>query len=732
VKNKWIVSLIVLAILAPSCGGGSGGGGTPRPPVLVKWQTQQRSPTSSDLRAVIFANPTQGLIAGKNGTIFRTDDGGQTWTQQEFIPSNRTGDINAMSAFGTTLAAAGTDATAGGRIWEGRNSTSWVTVDATNSGPLAYTDVNVSDPGLGNVPGSWWAIRNNGFIDYSFNGTPGLMNARYSPPVPPVVAWPNPGWDLVPTHPVDWTETNAVLFVGVTGFGLVGGIDNGWSPNFAGNPGDPGTSADDIPPITNHGPQGQIARTDNYGVTWVRQSMLPSTDIPKRIRRVILTRTATNLARAYACGEDTGNKGVVFASSPAVSDQWDHLLGTNVPSNAPIFRALSFPIDDETGWVVGDTGTIYKITAVVTTTGSPPVRNYAYTWSAQSSTVTDNLYAVSFADENTGYAVGDNGVVVKTVNGGTTWTKISKGDAVNFNAAAFTDDGTKGIAVGDGGVVYRTLDGGTTWTLNATIAGTPNPNLLGVSIPRAGALTTAYLCGQGGTLRQNTDVWGAGSWNTVTGSDPADTYEAILFPQGPDKGVCVGSTVTGRKLLRTNDGVTWSGAPLPATPAGSYKALSCNPSGTEIYAAGGTNGAVSLSQDLANGWLTWVDSPSPPGGSLTLSSVAAPIGNAFTAFAGASNGNLYRLAMGSGLWTSAGAPFGSNPARLAYQDDQVLVCVTSAGLIFTTSNGGGSWTQSYAHTKDVPRNVWMSPTNTGLGYVVCSNGTILKTVTGGQ
>ena len=33
--------------------------------------------------------------------------------------------------------------------------------------------------------------------------------------------------------------------------------------------------------------------------------------------------------------------------------------------------------------------------------------------------------------------------------------------------------------------------------------------------------------------------------------------------------------------------------------------------------------------------------------------------------------------------------------------------MTSAGLIFTTANGGGTSTQSYAHTEDLPRNVWM-------------------------
>jgi photosystem II stability/assembly factor-like uncharacterized protein len=729
VKNKSIGSLIVLAILAPSCGGGGSGGGTPRPPVVAKWQTQQRSPTSSDLRAVMFNDPLNGMIAGRDGTIFRTADGGQTWTQQEFIPANRTGDILAMSAFGTTITAAGKDAVAGGRVWEGRNSVSWVTPDAPGVGTagMELRDVNVSDPGSGNVPGTWWAIRNDGEVYYSFNGTPGNFTAKYFPPAPPPFT--------KPTHPVDWTQANSIAFVGTSGFGLIAGIDNGYA-GHALIPGDPTAMPPipDIPADPGHGPQGQIARTDNFGVTWLRQTLLPSASIPKVVRKIHLTRTSTNLARAYACGDDFSDHGVVFSSSPAVPDQWDLLTGVNMPTTAPPFRALDFPVDDEVGWVVGDNGTIYKITAVVTVSGSPPVRNYDYTWTLQGVGVTpEDLYSVSFGDETTGYAVGDNGTVLKTTNGGTTWVVISKGAVNNFNAAAFTDDGVNGIAVGDGGAVYRTLNSGTTWTTMGAPAGANN--LFGASIPR-GAPTTAFLCGAGGRLMRNTDVWGVGTWQQAAGgTDNADTYEAVLFPIGSDRGVCVGSTVAGRKILRTIDGTNWSGATLPTTPASSsYKALSCNFTGTEVYAAGGTNGAVSVSQDLANGWITWVDSPSPPGGSLALSTVAFPSGPTFTAFAGATNNtNVYRLASGAAAWASAGSPFGAaNPTKLAYQSDQTLICVASDGKIFTTSNGGGSWTPSYAHTKDLARGVWLSPTVPGLGYVVCNNGTILRTTTGGQ
>src|SRR6185436_11544847 len=80
VKNtRTIVGLLVVTAVAPSCLGG--GGGSPSKLVaqpIPRWQTQQRVPTTSNLRTVNFANLATGLIGGQDGTIFWTDDAGTT------------------------------------------------------------------------------------------------------------------------------------------------------------------------------------------------------------------------------------------------------------------------------------------------------------------------------------------------------------------------------------------------------------------------------------------------------------------------------------------------------------------------------------------------------------------------------------------------------------------------------------------------------------------------------
>ena len=47
-------------------------------------------------------------------------------------------------------------------------------------------------------------------------------------------------------------------------------------------------------------------------------------------------------------------------------------------------------------------------------------------WTTQTSGTTLNLYETSFPDVNTGYVVGEGGRILKTTNGGTTWTLSGK------------------------------------------------------------------------------------------------------------------------------------------------------------------------------------------------------------------------------------------------------------------------------------------------------------------
>jgi len=72
------------------------------------------------------------------------------------------------------------------------------------------------------------------------------------------------------------------------------------------------------------------------------------------------------------------------------------------------------------------------------------------------------LYAVDFPTPSIGYAVGSNGMALKTTNAGQSWSTLSTGVGVELLDVSF---GTPeiGSAVGALGFVIRTVDGGANW-----------------------------------------------------------------------------------------------------------------------------------------------------------------------------------------------------------------------------------------------------------------------------
>ena len=79
----------------------------------------------------------------------------------------------------------------------------------------------------------------------------------------------------------------------------------------------------------------------------------------------------------------------------------------------------------------------------------------------------NNLRGASFVDANTGTVVGEYGTIVRTTDGGNSWTIQASGTTQTLWAVSFTD-ANNGTAVGEGGTIVRTTDGGTHWTSQAS------------------------------------------------------------------------------------------------------------------------------------------------------------------------------------------------------------------------------------------------------------------------
>ena len=129
------------------------------------------------------------------------------------------------------------------------------------------------------------------------------------------------------------------------------------------------------------------------------------------------------------------------------------------PQDSPTTNALYevHVIDVNTIIAVGSGGTIIRSS------------NGGETWTLITSGTTEYLRGLSFGDADTGWAVGENGVILKTSDGGQTWTPQISGTTENFRDAHFLDVNT-GWAVGNPwgdepgeGIILKTTNGGTIW-----------------------------------------------------------------------------------------------------------------------------------------------------------------------------------------------------------------------------------------------------------------------------
>jgi photosystem II stability/assembly factor-like uncharacterized protein len=190
-------------------------------------------------------------------------------------------------------------------------------------------------------------------------------------------------------------------------------------------------------------------------------------------------------------------------------------------------------VSSTVGWIVGEAGTILKTT------------NGGTTWTAQTSGAGNNLYCVSFSDSNTGTVVGSYGKILRTTNGGATWTSQTNGTTLALYGVSFTDANT-GTVVGGNGTILRTTNGGTTWTLQTS--GTTN-FLNGVSFTD---INTGTAIGDLGTVLRTTN--GGTTWTSQTSGTTKYLY-GVSFTDA-NTGTVVGGN--GTILRTTNGGTTWT------------------------------------------------------------------------------------------------------------------------------------------------------------------------------
>jgi gliding motility-associated-like protein len=171
-------------------------------------------------------------------------------------------------------------------------------------------------------------------------------------------------------------------------------------------------------------------------------------------------------------------KATIFRSTNngATWTPFDIVAGPLAPSTAaPILRKMSFGSKD-VGYAVGTVNSIYKTSnagATWTRVSPFPSINHSPVGFANASVTYTDVFAV---DANTVFACGNmftnvnNRRIYKSIDGGATWTDISSNlptlvQTGNLNGILF-HDANNGYVVLPGGALIRTTNGGTSWTLH--------------------------------------------------------------------------------------------------------------------------------------------------------------------------------------------------------------------------------------------------------------------------
>jgi photosystem II stability/assembly factor-like uncharacterized protein len=200
-----------------------------------------------------------------------------------------------------------------------------------------------------------------------------------------------------------------------------------------------------------------------------------------------------------------GSAGRVYDGTADGGIHWPLVHDAGIPLHAALGATAGV-------FMVGDHGTIL-------------FTNWTWSsWTTQPTGTTDDLYAIFGYANGTLVAVGSGGTILRSVNGGSTWSPRASLSTATLRAGSVSKvNASVMVVTGDGGTVLKSTDGGLTWC--HLDAGT-SVDLLGVTALDDDRYIVA---GRGGLLLSTAD--GGGPCVTQTGADSAPA--ALVSLRGP-------------------------------------------------------------------------------------------------------------------------------------------------------------------------------------------------------
>jgi len=280
---------------------------------------------------------------------------------------------------------------------------------------------------------------------------------------------------------------------------------------------------------------GSIYRTTNGGTNWNFFAPTFAT-----LNDITFPRTGST-----ATGYASGDNGAIFSVTFSGATQ----MTCGVVSD---LESITFPSDTQ-GWVCGQ--------AVI-------LHFFNDNWQGGQRYPSGSFNAIYFTDNQNGWAVGDNGIIIHTTDG-QNWNAQTNPDPQSRSLySVFFLNPNKGWAVGFNGIILHTTNGGTNWNVEGS--GLTTAFLRGVHFTSS---TNGYVIGNNKTLLKYTPISDINQTEqtSVIHIYPNPTARIIKLdiPGNQQLESVVISDMTGRKVIQKTNLFT-NEIDLQSLPGGFY------------------------------------------------------------------------------------------------------------------------------------------------------------------
>ena len=549
------------------------------------WSWRNPQPQGNTIWKTSFPGGSSGFAVGNYGTILATYDGGQTWQLQYEAITDNLRDVYALDSLTAWFVGDNGDlyrTTNGGDHWDTQDSKTTNGLNAV----FFYDKVN------------GWAGGDASTLLHTTDG-----GSTWSPQQAPN-GLPNP----------NSLSFNGIFFTSAT---------EGWAV----------------------GSNGAIIHTTNGGASWtIQQSSGQSSCL----------RVKFNTALS---GFVLGTKSTIYRTTNggASWSQTAPTVGLGYGFNDILFLSSNEIL------IAGDNGTLLRSLDGGATWNQDPLTTYA----------SINGLALS---GNTTIAVGEYGFIARKI-GTNPWAFINSGLNRSANWIT-TSDGVYGLAAGQDGLILKTTDGGSTW---AEISNSITLDSF-YGIASAGR-NFLWIVGDLGVLLASTD--GGTTWVQQT-TNTSNTLLSVSFIDNAN-GWAVGAA--GQIIHTSDGGITWS-----AQPSGQTAVLF----GVKFTDAlhGWIVGDLGLILRTADGGQSWLAQQSTVSTALfNIDFVDAQNG-----FCAGASGVILKTTNGGATWTRLASNTQSNVYVVTGTTINSIWAAGDSGLVLRSTNGGISWNQLFALT----------------------------------